>query len=134
MDSRDLQVFREFPDQREKQGPRDPKGPLDFRDRGERVEYQVPKVTRVLLEWTACPVVLVKRARRVILVRRVFLGSQDPEDPKAYLAHLAYRAPKEQPVSPDSLGIKESADLRECLGVQGIEAIREIPDKRERGD
>lgn len=134
MDSRDLQVFREFPDQREKQGPRDPKGPLDFRDRGERVEYQVPKVTRVLLEWTACPVVLVKRARRVILVRRVFLGSQDPEDPKAYLAHLAYKAQKEQPVSPDSLGIKESADLRECLGVQGIEAIREIPDKRERGD
>lgn len=53
---------------REKQGPRDPKGPLDFRDRGERVEYQVPKVTRVLLEWTACPVVLVKRARRSVLL------------------------------------------------------------------
>lgn len=48
--------------------PRDQKVPLDSKVRGERAEYRVPRVTRVLLEWTACLVLLVKRARRSVLL------------------------------------------------------------------
>lgn len=114
--------------------PRDQKVPLDSKVRGERAEYRVPRVTRVLLEWTACLVLLVKRARRAILVRQVFRGSPEPEGPKAYLAHLDYRAPKEQAVNPDNLDIKENADLGECPEVRVTEVILDIPDRRERGD
>lgn len=127
-------MFREFPDQREKQGHRDPKAPPGSRDRGERAESPAPRVTRAPSEWTACPVLPVKRDRRATLAQQVYQDSPDPEDPKAYLAHLVFRAPREQPVNPGSLVIKESADLRECPEVPGIEAIQEIPDRRERED